>query len=165
MASKAISTSGRELTRAPKRDALKTFGQRLRFARVSCSLSQSELARAIAKAANTKTTKSMVSQWEGGNVKLPQFSTMLAISAVTMFASQWLLDGTGPERASIKPTAKDGNLDVWIKRAATIAATQHKTPGAIGNATVQVFAALRDDPTTPDSALQRIAQLATPRSK
>lgn len=169
MASKAVTTAaGRELSRPGKRESLKSFAERVRYARVECGLSQLEFARAISNTAKTKTTKSIVSQWENGHVKMPQHATVVAIGAVTLFAVEWLTLGTGPERANVKGKATNGHapsLAVLIRKAVCIAAMVQKTPETIADAAVQVFGALVDAPDTPDAALKRIATLATARKK
>ena len=99
------------MTRRPLRTAAVekpvTTGQRIRFARLECNLSQQALAAGVASITKSKVSKSTVSTWETELVNVPSHSNLRAIQAVTGFAVEWLTTGKGDQRASIR----SGDLD------------------------------------------------------
>ncbi len=157
---------------AMSKATIRNFGERIRHARREAGLSQSELARGISHIAKSKTTKSLVSQWETGKVQNPQNATLLAIAAVTGFSQQWLVTGKGAEKGLLPPLmvaqenpayASGLDRDV-LRRAILIACSEQTDPAAIAYAAIEVFETLADEPDAPDGALKRIARLANVKS-
>lgn len=92
------------MTRALRTTALqkpRTQGERIRFARVACNLSQEQLGKAISAISKQKVSKSLVSKWERDGVSNPNNSNMLALQAATGFSVEWIVNGRGPQRAQI----------------------------------------------------------------
>lgn len=146
---------------------IKSFGQRVRYARIESGLSQSELAKRVSHITKTRTSKSLVSRWELDKVANPQNVTMMAVSAVTGFSMRWLCEGKGPERGGQTPVADDpaGRYGRGITRdtlrvGIIVACAEHKDPIAIAEAAIEVVETLADDPGLPRSVLHRIARLA-----
>lgn len=143
--------------------AFPTFGDRVRFARTSAGLSQSELASRISDVTKTRTTKGLISQWEANKVSNPQNSALLALSAVTGFALHWIVTGDGPQRAelpALRIAARNSETRAKMRRAIVIAAREQSEPEAIADAAVEVFETLQDEPNAPEGALRRIARLS-----
>jgi transcriptional regulator with XRE-family HTH domain len=141
-----------------------TFGARVRHARLAANLSQLEFANAISHIAKSRTSKSLISQWESDKVKSPANATVLAITAITGFAQQWLINGRGPDRAELPPlkaASRDTESRGLLRRAIIIACSMQTTPDAIADAAIEVFETLSDEPGAPEGALKRIARLST----
>lgn len=85
----------------------KTTGERIRFARLACNLSQDGLATRIAAITDASVRKGHVSQWEKGIIESPSYVNLGAIQAVTGFSIQWLTTGKGDQRVSLKSDAID----------------------------------------------------------
>jgi transcriptional regulator with XRE-family HTH domain len=149
-----------------------SFGERVRHARLTCGLSQSELARAISEITKTKTQKALISQWELGRVSNPQNATLLALSVATGFSQKWFVTGKSPERdpapalAIADPAGKYGpKLDrAMLRRAILLACGEQTTPEGIADAAIEVFETLADEPDVPDGALKRIARMVNHRA-
>jgi len=149
-------------------ELLSSFGQRVKHARITNKLTQKELANGIANITGSKTKKGLISQWERGVVENPQNSTMMALQAVTGFALEWLVSGTGPERVSptsllvAEPKAVYGqNISrAMLRRSIIIAASEQTSPEAIADAAIEIVETLADEPGIPDAVLKRIARLA-----
>jgi transcriptional regulator with XRE-family HTH domain len=152
----------------PAVDKLKTFGARLKFARANMRLTQAEFAKSVSHISQSKCSKSLVSRWESDEVKNPQNATLLAISAITGFAQQWLVLGTGPQRAKLpdlRVSSRNTEARLMLRRAVMIAhSVQHANAEALASATIEVYETLLDEPSAPDGALRRIARQSKTKS-
>jgi transcriptional regulator with XRE-family HTH domain len=142
-----------------------TFASRVREARADAGLSQSELARAIARITKTKMNKSLVSQWELGRVKNPQIETLSALVAVTGFTHDYLSTGKGPKKASLSAAlhaaqeAKPLNRTA-LARAVTAVFEQTPTSAAqAGDVALSLYDILVESPGTDAAALRQMARL------
>lgn len=79
----------------------KTQGERIRFARQSCGLSQSAFGKAIGAISKMQISKSLVSKWELDGVANPNNANLLAMQAVTGYAFDWFVQGGPPRRVEI----------------------------------------------------------------
>ena len=150
-----------------------TFGQRVKHARISLGLSQSELAKAIGRISKTKITKSLISQWEVGKVNNPQNPALTALRDATGYSIDWLVHGKGPERdplprmkvAEAQATYAPGMDRASLRRSIQIALGEHTEPDLVVAAAIEVFETLCDEPEAniPDSVLKRIAKTAKPK--
>lgn len=91
--------------------APKTQGERIRYARVACGLSQGQLAKAVSLITKNSVTKSQVSQWERDSIKNPTNANMLGIQAATGFSMRWLVSGRGDPKATMEPVTAVGTID------------------------------------------------------
>jgi transcriptional regulator with XRE-family HTH domain len=84
---------------------MKTLSERLRYARESANLTQSELARAV------RVSPSAINQIEKGGTKSLKAPTALAIERVTGISAEWLMSGVGdPSSGSAMPGSRDEQL-------------------------------------------------------
>jgi transcriptional regulator with XRE-family HTH domain len=140
----------------------RTFGERIRYARTQSGLSQSELARGIARITKNKITKSLVSAWETEKIKNPQNTTLLAIQAVTGFRMEWLVTGKGNERVSLDSPLPQGSADLdlaKLERAIATAVTTGGESGAVARVAAGLYQMLVESPDLKAPALSRLAVL------
>lgn len=138
----------------------RTQGERIRYARIACNLSQQSLASAVAAISKQKISKSLVSKWELDGVANPNGANMLAIQAITGFSTQWLVTGKGPQRAEIPTPAALAPLD--IDRLAKALAAAEPGLGVDYVETARVVSALYDMLSdTPEIAPALLARFAT----
>lgn len=144
-----------------KHGPLDTFGQRVRFARLSCGLTQTQFANAISAISKTRTSKSLVSHWETDRVTSPQSPTLLAMMGVTGFRHEWLANGTGPQKV------EQGGADAFtrrafelIKRAVKIAAENKSSPEEISRAAIKLIRTMQTDPKASPDKLISVAKSA-----
>lgn len=144
-------------------ETTETLGARIKHARTERQLTQQQLADGIRSITQRYGSKASVSQYEADNV-VPGHAVLVAIVALTGYAEQWLLTGTGPRKAELprlRSAAHDGEARELLARAAEIAHEVHQLHrDRIGWATVAVFETLLDEPSTPRGALLRIARTA-----
>lgn len=89
----------------------KTKGERIRYARVQCGLSLTQLAKAVSLITKNSVTKSHVSQWERDAIKNPTNANMLAIQAVTGFSMRWMVTGKGEMKATLEGSSAVHAID------------------------------------------------------
>lgn len=152
MPSRPLRTSA---ARSPKNQ-----GERIRVARIESNLSQAQLASAISKISGGRVTKSLVSQWETGDVKNPNNANMLAIQVITGFSMNWLVTGRGPQRVTLPSARTDtiapldqGRLARAIAAAVPDLPDTHRIARAVGG----LYDLLGDTPDIKDDLLARFA--------
>lgn len=132
-----------------------TTGQRIRFARLDCNLSQQALAAGISSITKVKIGKSLVSSWETDVVDTPSHSNLSAIQAVTGFAVEWLATGKGDQRASIRSSELDvDRLKLILKAIDPDRAGIPREARTIA----LLYKVLASTPTIPPSLLAEMAQ-------
>lgn len=144
----------------------KTFGQRLRAARIKCGLTQLQLATEVQRITGTPTSKGNVSRWETGSIQHPRSETLLAITAVTRRNQHWLLSGSGKEMVELpqlKIASKDDATRNALRRAYRVAQSVHRESEAIEDALVVLFETLLDERDVPESVLRKMAEMAHPK--
>ena len=113
--------------RAAMPQDLSTMAGRLCHARLTCELSQAELAEQLSRRTGKATSKPTVSKWEAGLSKNPEISTFFALAALTGFSAEWLATGKGQMRYG---TPAAHALDANALRAAVVSvfagATEHQ---------------------------------------
>jgi transcriptional regulator with XRE-family HTH domain len=147
----------------PAKKFLNTFGKRLRFARTHSKLTQAQLARGISSLTHAQTTKALVSQWETDRIKSPAPASVLAVTAITGFAQEWLIFGKGDIRAQLPKLRIEANETAarsLLRRALVAVLTERPEAAAdlIADAAITCFETLLDEPDAPDAALRRIAR-------
>lgn len=143
----------------------RTKGQRIRYARIACNLSQPQLAKAVGQISKTPVSKSLVSQWERDQVKNPTNDNMLAVQAVTGFALEWLVNGRGPQRVSLsKAAASIGTLDhARLGRALEAAMPDLEDPKGVASVVASLYELLADAPDVSGTVLARFASTLSQR--
>lgn len=142
----------------------KTLGERIRYARISCNLSQGELAAAIRLQTGRKITKSLIGQWERGGIANPNNEYLLAVQASTGFSMDWLIRGRGPEKATLPAAgASTAPLDESLLARAMLAAEPGLTDASRRAKVVSALYGLLVD--TPDIAPALLARFAATLAK
>lgn len=122
-------------TEAPRNP--KTQGDRIRHARIAAGLSQGALADRIRGAGGSRVSKSLISQWEGDNIKNPTNENLFAIEGATGFSAQWLVSGKGDPKAKQASAARLNQQA--LKRAIAVA-----FPGTMADVHAAVVSGLYD---------------------
>jgi transcriptional regulator with XRE-family HTH domain len=144
-----------------------TQGERIRFARIACNLSQPQLARAVSQISKSKVTKSLVSQWERDSVANPNNANMLAIQAVTGHSLEWLVSGRGPQKVSLPKATADSSAPLDAQRLARCFLAVNpalEMPLEKARTVAALYDLLGDTPDMSTVTLQRLAAtLLAPR--
>jgi len=138
----------------------RTQGERIRYARISCGLSQQQLADGVSKISKMRASKSLVSKWELDGVNNPNNANMLAIQAVTGFAVEWLVNGRGAMRVAIPTTKETAPLNVAYLAKALEAACPDRPMEyqATARVVVPLYEILCDTPEIAMPVLLRFAE-------
>jgi transcriptional regulator with XRE-family HTH domain len=142
--------------------APKTLGERIRHARAEAQLTQSELARRIARITQKKITKSLVSAWELDKVANPNNKAILALQAVTGFRAEWFITGKAPERISLESPRSEASsgLDVALLTRALEAALDIANAIPVqARAAAGLYQMLLESPTLSTESLKRLASV------
>lgn len=143
-------------------DKPKTLGQRIRFARLSCNLSQDAFAKRISKITEVYVRKGHVSQWETDEIETPSHANLSAIHAVTGFDVNWLATGKGDQRQpfSPKPDAIKSDAIDEGRLALVLAAIYPDRPDITRDARVValLYQVLTSTPTMAPPVLAQLAQ-------
>lgn len=142
----------------------RTLGERIRHARTESQLTQSELAKRIARLTGKKITKSLVSAWELDKVANPNNNAILALQAVTSFRAEWFVNGKAPERISLDSprSEQSSGLDIALLVKALEAAFE--VDGGIpvkAKAAAGFYQMLLESPSLSVESLKRLAGLFT----
>lgn len=139
----------------------RTFGERIRYARLSTDLSQEQFANRINAIVGGSSSKSLISMWERDLIKNPQNANLLAVQAVTGMSMQWLATGKGQRRINMpvkNATQSTVALDVQaLTRALATADPKLEDPARTARIVAGLYDVLCDTPDLPQSLLDRFA--------
>lgn len=144
-------------TQAPLKP--RTQGERIRYARLNCGLTQQQLADAVSAISNMRVSKSLVSKWELDGVNNPNNANMLALQAVTGFDVTWLVTGRGAQRVSM-PDRKHSNPldpDRLAKALAAAAPGLRIDYATTARVASELYEILTDTPEVAPAVLERFA--------
>lgn len=153
--------SVRELrTKAP--DDPQTPGERIRYARVMCGMSQPQLAEAIRRMTGTKTSSSLISKWENNHISSLSNPTLYAIQALTGYRMDWIIRGMEPRRTVLSKDGKTNTarLAKALGAALSVAPDVHDV-GSLARVTAGLYDLLTDTPDVDSALLTRIASTFT----
>lgn len=141
-------------------DKPKTLGQRIRFARLSCNLSQEAFAKRISGITEVYVRKGHVSQWETDEIENPSHANLSAIQAITGFDVHWLATGKGNQRLSPKSDAIKSDAIDEGRLALVLAAIYPDRPDITRDARVValLYQVLTSTPTMAPPVLAQLAQ-------
>lgn len=132
-----------------------TTGERIRYARLACNLTQPALAAGIAQLTNAKISKALVSNWENDVIVSPNHANLSAIQAITGFAVEWLATGKGEQKATLRSSDLDIDRLERILKAIAPGRTGHAREARV---IALLYKVLADTPKMPPALLAEIAQ-------
>lgn len=132
-----------------------TTGERIRYARLACNLSQPALAAGIGNLTNVKISKALVSNWENDIIVSPNHANLSAIQAITGFAVEWLATGKGEQKATLRSSELDIDRLKLILKAIAPERTGHAREA---RAIALLYKVLADTPKMPPALLAEIAE-------